>query len=70
MVVVVAAGNEQSDACSSSPSGATDAITVGATTPCDALASYSNYGSCVDILAPGSSVISATALSNGASDTY
>ena len=69
-VVVVAAGNERSNACSSSPSSAPDAITVGATTSSDALALYSNNGSCVDILAPGSDVISATALSNRAIATY
>mmetsp|Transcript_17383 Transcript_17383/g.30334 ORF Transcript_17383/g.30334 Transcript_17383/m.30334 type:complete len:759 (+) Transcript_17383:40-2316(+) len=62
MIVVVAAGNDATDACNSSPSdagGSADdggVITVGATTKTDGFASYSNYGSCVDLLAPGSSI--------------
>jgi len=54
----VAAGNSAADACNSSPSGEPTAITVGATTISDALASYSNWGTCVDINAPGSSITS------------
>ncbi|XP_070543162.1 extracellular serine proteinase-like [Ptychodera flava] len=56
--VVAAAGNSNSDACSFSPASAPQAITVGATTSSDTLASYSNKGNCVDILAPGSDVYS------------
>lgn len=52
----VAAGNESANACNSSPARAAAAITVGATTSTDARASYSNYGSCLDIFAPGSSI--------------
>ncbi len=59
VTVVVAAGNETQDACFVSPAAEPTAITVGATTSADALANYSNYGSCVDILAPGSSITSA-----------
>ncbi|MFZ4486950.1 MAG: S8 family serine peptidase [Candidatus Nanopelagicales bacterium] len=59
VTVVVAAGNETQDACNVSPASEPTAITVGATTSSDALAYYSNYGSCVDILAPGSSITSA-----------
>jgi len=59
IVVVVAAGNEAQDACLTSPAAAASAITVGATDRYDSLASYSNYGRCVDILAPGSSILSA-----------
>ncbi len=58
ITVVVAAGNSSADACSSSPSGAPSAITVAATDSADALAYFSNTGSCVDISAPGVSVIS------------
>ncbi|XP_070543375.1 extracellular serine proteinase-like [Ptychodera flava] len=58
-ILVVAAGNDAIDACSMSPASAPEAITVGATTSSDSLASYSNYGRCVNILAPGSSVNSA-----------
>ncbi len=56
---VVAAGNSTDDACSYSPASAPTAITVGATTNIDSLAYYSNVGSCVDVLAPGTGIISA-----------
>jgi subtilisin family serine protease len=59
VTVVVAAGNESTDACYGSPSSAPDALTVGATTSTDAEAYYSNYGTCLDIYAPGSGVKSA-----------
>ncbi|TVT27150.1 S8 family peptidase [Amycolatopsis rhizosphaerae] len=52
----VAAGNDSTSACNSSPARTAEAITVGATTSSDARASYSNYGSCLDIFAPGSSI--------------
>jgi subtilisin family serine protease len=61
IVMVVAAGNSNTDACSMSPSGATRAITVGATTNTDERAYYSNYGGCVDIFAPGTAITSLTA---------
>ena len=54
--VVVAAGNANVNACNSSPARAPTAITVGATTSADARASYSNYGSCLDLFGPGSSI--------------
>ena len=57
--VVVAAGNSNTNACNSSPASAANAYTVGATTSTDARASYSNYGNCVDIFAPGSSITAA-----------
>lgn len=56
---VVAAGNSMSDACGYSPASAGPAITVGATTDADAQSSFSNWGSCLDMYAPGSSVLSA-----------
>ena len=59
VVFVVAAGNDNIDACNQSPAGASQVITVGSTTSQDARSSFSNYGSCVDIFAPGSSITSA-----------
>lgn len=66
---VVAAGNSSADACLSSPARAAAAITVGATTSADAKASYSNYGTCLDLFAPGSSVTSAWYTSTTATAT-
>ncbi|MFM7062795.1 MAG: S8 family peptidase, partial [Actinomycetes bacterium] len=59
ITVVVAAGNSNADACQSSPASAPSAITVAASTSADVKAAYSNYGSCVDLFAPGSSIVSA-----------
>ncbi|MBB2934531.1 subtilisin family serine protease [Amycolatopsis bartoniae] len=52
----IAGGNDNANACNYSPARTAEAITVGATTSTDARASYSNYGSCLDIFAPGSSI--------------
>jgi subtilisin family serine protease len=54
----IAAGNSNANACSYSPARVAAAITVGATTSTDARASYSNYGTCLDLFAPGSSITS------------
>jgi subtilisin family serine protease len=56
--LAVAAGNSNANACNSSPASAANATTVAASTSTDARASYSNYGSCVDLYAPGSSITS------------
>ncbi|TJY62894.1 S8 family peptidase [Sinimarinibacterium sp. CAU 1509] len=69
VVFVVAAGNDNVDACSGSPNKVPEAITVGATTNADARASYSNFGSCVDLFAPGSNITSAWYDSNTATNT-
>lgn len=53
VTIVVAAGNDESDACRFSPARAGVAVTVGATTSFDARALFSNSGACVDIFAPG-----------------
>jgi subtilisin family serine protease len=65
----VAAGNENQNACNVSPARTAAAITVGATTSTDARASYSNFGTCVDIFAPGSSITSAWSTSDTATNT-
>jgi subtilisin family serine protease len=68
ITVVVAAGNESTDACSKSPASAPSAITVGSTTSTDSRSSFSNIGACVDIFAPGSAIIS-TGISSPTSTT-
>ena len=60
IVPVVAAGNSNADACGSSPARSPYAITVGATDKNDRRASYSNWGNCVDIYAPGSNIVSSS----------
>lgn len=59
ITVVVAAGNSAADACNYSPARVAGAITVGASTSGDQFASYSNFGSCVDLTAPGSAITAA-----------
>ena len=69
VVFAVAAGNSNVDACTASPARAPSALTVGATTTSDARASYSNFGVCVDIFAPGSGITSSWSTSNSATAT-
>ncbi|MFY1649777.1 S8 family peptidase [Solwaraspora sp. WMMB762] len=69
VVYSLAAGNSNANACNYSPAATPDAITVGATTSTDARASYSNWGTCLDIFAPGSSITSAWHTSNSATNT-
>jgi len=59
VVVVVAAGNNNGNACLFAPAFVESAITVGATNSRDERAYYSNWGTCNDIMAPGTSIISA-----------
>lgn len=61
IVVAVAAGNSNADACRSSPASAPSAITVGATVRSDARARFSNWGACVDVFAPGALINSSMA---------
>ena len=56
---VVAAGNENQDACNVSPASAPRVLTVGATTQTDGIATFSNYGPCVSLFAPGQDIVSA-----------
>jgi subtilisin family serine protease len=67
--VAVAAGNSNANACNSSPSRAANAITTGSTTSTDARSSFSNFGTCLDIFAPGSSILSAWFSSDTATAT-
>ena len=69
VAIVVAAANYGAIACNHSPAREPKAITVGATDRTDTIAYYSNYGSCVDIYAPGSSIASAWHTSNTATQT-
>ncbi len=75
LTTVVAAGNSSTDACLTSPARVPGALTVGATTETDDRAAYSNYGTCVDLFAPGSNILSdwytsptATSVSSGTSE--
>jgi subtilisin family serine protease len=58
VVYAVAAANYGDNACNYSPASTPDAITVGATDNTDARASFSNYGTCLDVFAPGVDIIS------------
>jgi subtilisin family serine protease len=58
VTVSVAAGNDNVDACTQSPARTAAALTVAASDRSDARASFSNYGACVDVFAPGSSIVS------------
>jgi len=60
VLVIVAAGNEDQDACQVSPASAPSAITVGAVDSDDDRAYFSNWGKCVDIFAPGVAINSST----------
>lgn len=66
---VVAAGNSNANACNFSPSRVANALTVGSTTMSDARSSFSNFGTCVDIFAPGSGITSAWSTSDTAINT-
>eukprot|EP00419_Tripos_fusus_P071887 CAMPEP_0172894282 /NCGR_PEP_ID=MMETSP1075-20121228/150549_1 /TAXON_ID=2916 /ORGANISM="Ceratium fusus, Strain PA161109" /LENGTH=387 /DNA_ID=CAMNT_0013749275 /DNA_START=47 /DNA_END=1207 /DNA_ORIENTATION=+ len=73
ITVVVAAGNQGRtrfpNACMYTPAQVPSAITVGSTTSSDSRSSFSNVGSCLDIFAPGSSIVSADAGSDSAERT-
>ncbi len=71
---VVAAGNNDDNACDYSPARVSEALTVGATDIADARAQFtppkaSNYGSCLDLFAPGKSIVSAGRASDTATLT-
>ena len=66
----VAAGNDSLDACNYSPARVAEALTVGATTSADARSSFSNYGSCLGLFAPGSGITSASISGDTASINF
>jgi serine protease len=70
VTVVVAAGNENINACNTSPARAAVAVTVGATSSNDARASFSNFGTCLDIFAPGVGITSSVIGSDTATAAY
>ena len=69
VTMVVAAGNSNADACQASPAREPSAITVAASTSIDYRASFSNWGACVDVFAPGGGITSAWNTSATASNT-
>jgi subtilisin family serine protease len=70
VTIAVAAGNSNgANACNFSPARAANAITVGSTTQSDSRSSFSNIGTCLDIFAPGSGILSAWWTSNTATAT-
>lgn len=69
VVTVVAAGNDDADASDSSPASAPEAITVGSIDRTNARSYFSNFGSILDIFAPGSDILSTWIGSNTATNT-
>ena len=67
VMFVVAAGNSNSDACVGSPNRVPEALTIASSTSSDARSSFSSWGSCIDLFAPGSSITSTW--SNGSTNT-
>src|SRR5688572_20676674 len=70
VTIAVAAGNSNANACNSSPARAANAITTGSTTTTDARSSFSNFGTCLDIFAPGSGILSSTSSSDTSTATF
>lgn len=69
ITTALSAGNDNASACRHTPGRISAALTIGATDRYDARASYSNYGSCIDLFAPGSSIVSAGYTGDQASAT-
>lgn len=66
----IAAGNNGGDACSTSPARTPNAVTAGATDINDARASFSNFGTCVDIFAPGVNITSSYNTADNATKVF
>ncbi|MFY1698150.1 S8 family peptidase [Solwaraspora sp. WMMA2101] len=69
IVYAIASGNSNADACGFTPARVAEAITVNASTRTDARASFSNWGTCTDVFAPGDGITSAWASSDTATNT-
>ncbi|ROO62361.1 subtilisin family serine protease [Micromonospora sp. Llam0] len=69
VVYAIASGNSNANACNYTPARVAEAITVNASTRTDARASFSNYGTCTDIFAPGEGITSAWHTSDTATNT-
>ena len=69
VTLAVAAGNSTADACGASPARAPSALTIAASTNADAMASFSNKGTCVDLIAPGQGITAAWSTSDSATNT-
>jgi len=69
VVYAIAAGNSNSNACNFTPARTPAAVTVGATEMTDARSSFSNFGTCLDIFAPGTNITSAWFSSDTATNT-
>lgn len=67
---VAAAGNSNSNACNYSPARVAELLTVGATTSTDQRASFSNFGACLDVFAPGANITSATSSTDSSIANY
>jgi len=70
IVVVAASGNSAQSACNTTPAGTPGTISVGAINSSDAETAWSNFGECVDIFAPGDSIISSWPKYSSATNTY
>ena len=70
IVVIAAAGNEATSACNNTPASTPGTISVGSSTDTDRESYFSNFGQCVDIFAPGSSVRSTYSFLSGVTNTY
>jgi len=68
-IVAVAAGNDNADACNYSPASATQVLSTGATARTDTRSTFSNYGTCTQIFAPGTNILGAWIGGNTASRT-